>query len=216
MNSQDARQEIVSTVQDFNVSGISIGTSGNVSVRYENGFLITPTGVAYDDLTANDIVHCNLEGQVLSGKLKPSSEWPFHAAIYSKRNDINAIVHTHPPYSTGLACVRQSIPAFNYMIAIAGGDSIRCADYATFGTQELSVNILEALVDRKACLLANHGMVAVGDSIISAYKLAHEVEMLAKQYSISLSCGEPVLLDEAEMKIIIEKFQQYGKQNNNR
>lgn len=214
MNSQDARQEIVTTVQDFNVSGISIGTSGNVSIRYENGFLITPTGVAYDDLTSNDIIHCNTEGQVLSGKLKPSSEWPFHAAIYTKRNDVNAIVHTHPPYSTGLACNRKPIPAFNYMIAIAGGDSIRCADYATFGTQNLSINIVDALIDRKACLLANHGMVAVGDSIMSAYKLAHEVEMLAKQYCISLSCGEPVLLDKAEMKIIIEKFYQYGKQNN--
>jgi L-fuculose-phosphate aldolase len=214
MNSVDIRQEIVSTVRDFNTSGISIGTSGNVSVRQEKGFLITPTGIVYSDLTSNDVVLCNYDGDVLSGELKPSSEWPFHAAIYKNRSDVNAIVHTHPPYATGIACARKPIPAFNYMIAIAGGDSIRCAEYATFGTEELSNNLVEALLDRKACLLANHGMVAVGESIKSAYKLAHEVEMLAKQYCISLSFGTPALIDEAEMKIIIEKFKLYGKQNN--
>ena len=214
MNFVDIRQEIVSTVRDFNISGISIGTSGNLSVRQDKGFFITPTGLTYNDLTPSDIILCDLEGKVLTGDLKPSSEWPFHAAIYKERSDVNAIVHTHPPYATGIACTRKPIPAFNYMIAIAGGDSIRCADYSTFGTEALSKNIIEALVDRKACLLANHGMVAVGESIKSAYKLAHEVEILAKQYCISLSCGTPVIIDEAEMKIIIEKFNQYGKQNN--
>ena len=213
MSSIELREEIISTVLDFNSSGLSVGTSGNISVRCGEHFLITPSGVAYETLSADDIVLCDLEGNVISGNLKPSSEWPFHAAIYKGREDAKAIVHAHPPYSTGLACNRKPIPAFNYMVAIAGGNSIRCAEYATIGTEQLGQNIVEALVERSACLIANHGMVAIGDSVSSAYKLAHEVENLAKQYCISLSCGEPVLINEAEMQIICEKFKQYGKQD---
>ena len=214
MSSIALRQEIISTVSDFNNSGLSVGTSGNLSVRYDEHFLITPTGIAYEQLIPDDIVLCDLDGNVVAGNLKPSSEWPFHAAIYKERDDAQAIVHAHPPYATGLACTHKPIPAFNYMIAIAGGNSIRCADYATIGSQQLGQSIVEALVDRKACLMANHGIVALGDSISSAYQLAHEVENLAKQYCISLSCGEPVLINDNEMEIIIEKFQQYGKQVN--
>ena len=213
MDSLDVRQEIISTACDFNTSGISVGTSGNVSARHENGFLITPSGLAYNDLKPEDIVLCDLKGKVLSGKLFPSSEWPFHTAIYASRNDVNAIVHVHSPYATGLACTRKPIPAFHYMVAVAGGDSIPCSDYATFGSDELSKNVVDALTDRKACLLANHGMVAVGESIASAYKLVHEVEALAKRYCISLQFGNPVLLDESGMDAIIEKFHRYGKQN---
>lgn len=215
MDSLDIRNEIIYTACDFNESGISFGTSGNLSARYEEGFLITPTGLAYSDLKPDDIILCDSNGKVLSGDLIPSSEWPFHTAIYAARNDVNAIVHVHSPYATGLACTRKPIPAFHYMVAVAGGDSIPCADYATFGTNELSKNVVATLTDRNACLLANHGMVAVGHSISSAYKLANEVEALAKQYCISLQLGGPVLLDDAEMETNIEKFHRYGKQDVN-
>ncbi len=213
MDSLDVRQEIISTARDFYISGINAGTSGNLSARHEDGFLITPTGVQYNDLKPEDIVYCNSNGKVLSGELIPSSEWPFHAAIYASRSDVNAIVHVHSPYATGLACIRKPIPAFHYMVAVAGGDSIPCADYATFGTDELSKNVVDALSGRKACLLANHGMVTVGDSIASAYKLAHEVEALAKRYCISLQFGNPVLLSESEMETIKVKYHRYGKQD---
>jgi len=213
MESLNVRQEIISTACDFNVSGISAGTSGNLSARHENGFLITPSGFAYNDLKPDDIILCDLKGIVLSGELIPSSEWPFHAAIYAAHKDVNAIVHVHSPYATGLACTRKPIPAFHYMVAVAGGDSIPCADYATFGTDEISKNIVAVLTERKACLLANHGTVAVGNSISSAYRLANEVEALAKQYCISMQLGGPVMLDDAEMEANIEKFNRYGKQN---
>lgn len=213
MEMMDIRQEIISTVCDFNVSGISSGTTGNLSVRHEEGLLITPTGLEYNTLKQEDIVSCDLDGNILSGKLKPSSEWPFHAAIYKARADVNAVVHVHSAYATGLSCTRKAIPAFHYMIAIAGGDSIPCAEYATFGTVELSKNIIDALVERDACLMANHGMVAVGSSITNAYALAHGVESLAQRYCISLQAGEPVLLDTKEMKKILNKFADYGKQD---
>jgi len=213
MDSLNVRQEIISTACDFNVSGISTGTSGNLSVRHENGFLITPTGLAYNDLKPEDIILCDPKGKVILGRLIPSSEWPFHVAIYAARNDVNAIVHVHSPYATGLACTRKPIPAFHYMVAIAGGNSIPCSEYATFGSDELAKNVVAALTGRTACLLANHGMVAVGDSIATAYKLAQEVEALAKRYCISLQFGNPVLLDDKEMETNIEKFHRYGKQD---
>lgn len=212
MDSLELREEIISTVCDYNTSGISIGTTGNLSARYESGFLITPTGVPYSELNLDGIVHCDLKGNIISGELIPSCEWPLHAAIYSTRNDVNAIVHVHSPYATGLACNRQAIPAFHYMVAVAGGDAIPCADYATFGTDALSKNIVKVLTDRKACLMANHGMVALGGSIKSAYKLAHEVEALANWYCISLQFGNPVLLDASEMESVIGKYDHYGKQ----
>ncbi len=213
MSFLDKQQEMIATVQDFNTSGISIGTSGNLSIRHDDGYLITPTGIAYNNLTPDDIIHCDLYGRVLSGDLKPSSEWPFHAAIYKARDEVNAVVHVHSCYATGLACARKAVPAFHYMVAIGGGDTIPCSDYATFGTNELSANIVEGLTGRMACLMANHGMVTVGNTLASAYGLAHEVEALAKLYCISLQCGKPVLLDDAEMDKIVEKFHDYGKQN---
>ncbi len=213
MISTELCEAIIDVAKDFNASGISVGKSGNISARHDNGFVITPSGLAYSELKPLDLIYCDLEGKVLSGEWQPSTEWPFHAAIYKTRNDIHAIVHTHSTYATALACRRQSIPAFHYMVAIAGGNSIDCADYATFGTDTLSENVVNALADKRACLMANHGQIATGDNVDDAYALAHEVESLARQYSICLQTGEPVLLDDVEMQVNLEKFKTYGKQH---
>ena len=212
MNPSKLRKQIIETAIKFNTSGLSVGTSGNLSVRTSKGFLITPTGIPYHQLKEADIVEMNLKGKVIQGDLKPSSEWHFHQDIYLEREEVNAIVHVHSDFATGLACTRQDIPAFHYMVARAGGDSIRCAEYATFGTEALSKNAVTALQGRKACLLANHGMIALGEDIDAAYKLAEEVENIAKHYWISKQSGEPVLLNEKEMKTNLEKFKAYGKQ----
>ncbi len=212
MNSSKIRKHIIETAIAFNTSGLSVGTSGNLSARTSQGYLITPTGIPYHQLKEADIVEMDLQGNVVHGDLKPSSEWHFHQDIYLAREEINAIVHVHSDYATGIACTRQDIPAFHYMVARAGGDSIRCAEYATFGTDALSQNAVKALQGRNACLLANHGMIALGESIDSAYKLAEEIENIAKQYCISKQLGEVVLLDSDEMKINLEKFKTYGKQ----
>ena len=205
-------QKIIETAKQFNVSGLSVGTSGNLSARTSQGYLITPTGIPYTQLKEADIVEMDLQGNVVQSDLKPSSEWHFHQDIYLARDEVNAIVHVHSDYATGIACTRRDIPAFHYMVARAGGDSIRCAEYATFGTDALSQNAVKALQGRNACLLANHGMIALGESIDSAYKLAEEIENIAKQYCISKQLGEVVLLDSDEMKINLEKFKTYGKQ----
>lgn len=212
MNSSKLRKQIIETAIAFNTSGLSGGTSGNLSVRTLQGYLITPTGIPYHQLKEADIVEMDFQGNVIQGDLKPSSEWHFHQGIYQAREEINAVVHVHSDYATGLACTRQDIPAFHYMVARAGGDSIRCAAYATFGTEALSQNTVKALEGRCACLLANHGMIALGKDIDSAYKLAEEVENIAKQYWISKQLGGVVLLDDEEMKLNIEKFKTYGKQ----
>ncbi|MFT5425714.1 MAG: L-fuculose-phosphate aldolase [Gammaproteobacteria bacterium] len=212
MNSSKLRRKIIETANEFNASGLSVGTSGNLSARSSQGYLITPTGIPYQQLNEADIVEMDLQGNVVKSDLKPSSEWHFHQDIYLAREEVNAIVHVHSDYATGLSCTRQDIPAFHYMVARAGGDSIRCAEYATFGTKALSQNAVKALQGRNACLLANHGMIALGESIDSAYKLAEEIENLAKQYCISKQLGAVVLLDNDEMKINLEKFKTYGKQ----
>ena len=205
-------QKIIETAKQFNVSGLSVGISGNLSARTSQGYLITPSGIPYHQLKEADIVEMDLQGNVVHGDLKPSSEWHFHQDIYLDREEVSAIVHVHSDYATGIACTRQDIPAFHYMVARAGGDSIRCAEYATFGTDALSQNAVKALQGRNACLLANHGMIALGKSIDSAYKLAEEIENIAKQYYISKQLGAVVLLDGDEMKINLEKFKTYGKQ----
>lgn len=207
------RQEIIAIARQFNQTGLSVGTSGNVSVLKDKGILITPSGIPYQDLRSEDIVEMDTEGLIVSGNKQPSSEWRFHRDIYVNRMDTNAVVHVHSPYATAVACTRQQIPAFHYMIAIAGGDSIRCAEYATFGTEQLSKNALNALKDRQACLLANHGMITLGEDLESAFKMALEVEELAKQYFLSRQIGEPVLLNDAEMQINLEKFRSYGKED---
>lgn len=213
MASQQLREDIITHARDFEASGLSVGKSGNISARCDSGFVITPTGFAYADLQPVDLAWCNMDGSLHDGDWAPSSEWPFHAAIYQTREDINAIVHCHSPYATAIACNRKSIPAFHYMVATVGGNSINCADYATFGSNELSRNAVKALANRKACLLANHGQVATGNTVADAYQLAKEVEALARQYCISLQLGEPVLLDDEEMARNMEKFKHYGRRH---
>ena len=206
------RQQIIDTVRAFSNHGLGVGTSGNLSARSDKGFIVTPTGVPYDKLKPESLVEMNESGEVIGGDLQPSSEWRFHKDIYVNNKEAGAIVHVHSPFATAIACNRQDIPAFHYMVAIAGGDSIRCARYATFGTAELSEHVVQAINDRKACLLANHGQIAFDKDVPSALKMAQEVEELAKQYYHSLQIGEPVILDKEEMQTVLEKFKTYGKQ----
>jgi L-fuculose-phosphate aldolase len=210
MSDRPARQELLRAVQRLNTGTLNQGTSGNMSLRLEAGFLVTPSGVPYDDLEESDLVSVGLDGTVAPKQLRPSSEWRFHRDIYATRTEAAAIVHAHPLYATSLACLRRSIPAFHYMVAAAGGDSIRCAEYATFGTAELSQNALAALEDRRACLLANHGIIAFGETLPKAMALALEVENLAAQYCQVLQLGEPLLLDSEEMARVLAKFADYG------
>ena len=207
----ELRRKIINTAQKINTLGINHGKSGNVSARADEGFLITPTGIAYDDTQPEHIVATQFDGR-FEADLLPSSEWRFHADIYRARADVHAIVHTHSAYATTLACMGRNIPAFHYMVAVAGGDNIRCAPYATFGTQALSDHALTALTDRKACLLAQHGMIVVGASLEKALGLAVEVESLARTYWQVLQIGEPPVLDDVEMTIVLEKFRTYGQQ----
>jgi len=206
------RQEMIQTVQRFAAEGLGVGTSGNLSARNDRGFMITPSGVPYQQLEPEMLVELGPAGEVITGDLLPSSEWRFHKDIYLSHKQTGAIVHVHSPFATAIACTRQSIPAFHYVVAIAGGDSIPCAEYATFGSGDLSSHAVKALEDRRACLLANHGMIALGKDIASAFALALVVEDLARQYYYSLQIGEPVILDKEEMHTILEKFKTYGKQ----
>jgi len=204
------RERVIATAMGMNALGINHGRSGNVSARIDGGFLITPSALPYAELRAADIVAMNHEGAA-SGARPPSTEWRFHRDIYAARPDVDAIVHTHAPFATTLACLDRAIPAFHYMIAVAGGNDIRCAPYATFGTQELSTHAVRALEGRKACLLAHHGMIAVGDSLESALALAAEVETLAEMYWRALQIGEPATLAANDMATVLEKFTGYGK-----
>ena len=210
MTETKLRREIVATALKMNALGINRGKSGNVSARVAGGFLVTPTGLAYESTRPEDIVAMTLAGKS-SGSRLPSSEWRFHRDIYAARQEACAIVHAHSPFATTLACLGRDIPPFHYMVAIAGGRDIRCAPYATFGTQELSDHALRALDGRKACLLANHGMIAVEGSLSAALALAVEVEALAEQYWRALQIGTPHLLSDAEMAVVLAKFATYGQ-----
>ena len=210
MNNLAERTELIATVRKMNALGINHGTSGNASVRIKGGYLITPSGMAYDDLAPEDIVEMSLGGEA-SGARKPSSEWRFHQDLLKARPDFGAIVHTHGKGVMTLACQRMELPPFHYMIAVAGGNTIRCADYATFGTQALSDNALKAMEGRKACLLANHGLLAAEKSLERALALAVEVETLCETYWRILQIGKPILLTEAEMEEVKEQFEKgYG------
>lgn len=209
MKHRERRQQLIATAIALTTSGINQGTSGNVSVRTVEGFLITPSGIAYSALTPEDIVLMNLNGEILSGRM-PSSEWRFHCDIYLHRDDAQAIVHTHSVYATALACLEKDMPAFHYMVAMAGGKDIRCAPYATYGTQALSDLALVALEDRKACLLAHHGVIATGADLSRAFALASEIETLAQQYLIALTIAQPTILSDKEMDKVVEKFVHYG------
>jgi L-fuculose-phosphate aldolase len=206
------REAIISTARRLNPSGLNQGTSGNLSHRVDDGFLVTPTGMEYDALRPEDIVLMRFDG-TSEGPRLPSSEWRFHRDILASRPEVNAVLHTHSLHSTALSCLRRPIPAFHYMVAVAGGSNIRCAPYATFGTEELSRHAVAALEERKACLLSNHGLITVGGELAGAFKLALEVEALAAMYLRALQVGEPFLLDEAEMAVVLEKFRTYGQQS---
>jgi L-fuculose-phosphate aldolase len=206
---QILREDIVANGLKLTPSGLSQGTSGNLSIRFQNGFLITPSGMPYGEVTPADVVFVDMNGHYDHPR-RPSSEWRFHRDIYVARADAQAIVHAHPPYSTALAMCRMDIPAAHYMIAVSGGDSIRCSDYYTYGTQELSDAVVRALDGRLACLMANHGMIAIGTTMEQAMWRAIEVETLARQYAIALQVGKPVMLRENEVTQVIEKFGNYG------
>jgi len=207
------RAEVIRGCRDLTRLGLTYGTSGNVSVRRDrDSFFVSPTGMAYDTLRPDDVPLVTLDG-AWHGRRRPSSEWRFHRDIMVARAEVGAIVHAHSRHATALACTSRGIPAFHYMVAVAGGDDIRCAPYHTFGTQELSDAALKALQGRKACLLAHHGILAVGADLSAALKLAGEVESLAAQYCIALTLGNVALLDARQMQAVLEKFRTYGRQD---
>ena len=217
MTEATLRNEIIETARETGRLGLNLGASGNVSARCDDGFLVTPTGLGYETLTAPDIVKLSADGDLLASgggttRRKPSSEWRFHKDIYNAYPDAGAIVHTHSLYATALACARWSIPDFHYMVAAAGGEDIRCAPYATFGTDELSDHAVAALDGRKACLLANHGQIATGVDLPAALGLAQQVEALAGQYLYCLQAGGPELLGGDELSRVLDKFKTYGQQ----
>ena len=203
--------DLASCMQRIAAAGLSAGTSGNASARTPEGMLITPSGVEPARLHAGSQVHMRLDGTVIDGALEPSSEWRMHAAIYAAHRDAGAIVHCHSRHATALACCSRDIPAFHYMVAVAGGDSIRCAPYALFGSEELARHAVAALENRRACLLGNHGQIATGRTIDAALSLAIEVEELAAQYLLALSAGTPRILDVQEMADVLQRFAGYGQ-----
>ena len=202
---------VIDSCLAMNVQGINQGSAGNISVRFKDGFLITPSGIAYQRLQPADIVFVDMTGNS-NDSLAPSSEWRMHRDIYASRPEAGAVLHAHSIFATALSCLRLDIPAFHYMVAVAGGSSIRCADYALFGTQALSDNMLAALDGRRACLLGTHGMICYHDSLDQTLWLGVEVETLAKQYWHALQAGDPVILDDAQMCEVMERFKSYGKQ----
>jgi L-fuculose-phosphate aldolase len=204
------RFELLKTAAELTRLGLNKGTAGNVSVRFDEGLLITPSGVPAARLSPATMVEIDERGR-FHGEYAPSSEWRFHRDIYAARADVGAVVHTHAPFCTAIACQRRGIPAFHYMIAVAGGRDIRCSDYATFGSQELSDVAVKALEGRRACLLANHGMIATGPTLDAALKLAQEVEELAEQYWRVLQIGEAIVIPDDEMDRVLEKFRGYGQ-----
>lgn len=207
------RENLLKITRKLLELGLNQGTSGNVSVRAADGFLITPSGMEVEAMTPHDMVGMGFDGEPANkenGERQPSSEWRFHRDILQARQEVGAVIHAHSMFATTLACLRKDIPPFHYMIAVAGGDSIRCAPYALFGSQALSDLALQALQGRKACLLANHGMIVVGSGLEQALALAQEVETLCEQYWRALQAGEPYLLTEQEMAAVMERFKGYG------
>ena len=204
------KKEVIKFAKLLNHRKLSALRSGNISLRHKNGFLITPSGKKYSSLKVKDIVFVNLKGE-FNKKQKPSSEWRFHQDIYISKTKAKAIVHSHSTNATALSTHNKKIPSFHYMVALAGGSDIKCAKYATYGTRELSKNILKALKNRFACLIANHGQIAFGSSLSEAFELAEEVDNLAKQYIKALLLGRPKLLSLNEMKKVLNKSKTYKK-----
>ena len=220
MNMVELKKQIIEYAQKLNSTNLSPLRSGNVSIRvtHDNveGFLITPSGKRYETLVLEDIVFLALKEKydnlrMFNSSLNPSSEWRFHQDIYLKKKEAKAIVHAHSPHATAVSAHGEPIPAFHYMIALAGGDDIKCAEYATFGTSELSINILKALENRKACLMSNHGQITFGVNLKQAFELAEEVENICHQYIITLKIGKPKILSYANMQKILEKIKHYKK-----
>ena len=205
------RRAMASAALELEARGLNRGTSGNVGVRCGDGLLVTPSGVPARALTQEAMVLLAANGDVIGGG-RPSSEWRFHRDILASRPDLNAVVHVHSPFATTLACLGLEVPPFHYMIAAAGGPTIRCAPYALFGTQELSDHALAALQERRACLLANHGMIAAGRDLDQAVALCVEVESLCEQYWRARQIAEPPRLSDAQMAEVMEKFKTYGQQ----
>ena len=214
LDDQVLRQQLVTVARRMNGTGLNQGTSGNLSVRIEEGILVTPSSLPYEQMEVGDLVALDLSGQPLKEKQRrPSSEWRRHADVLSCRPEAMAVLHCHPIHATALACHDRGIPAFHYMVAVAGGDEIRCAPYATFGTKELSANVVNALAQRNACLLARHGMVTLGKDLESALRVAVEVGTLACMYLQALQLGEPPLLSMQQMQAVHAQFRglHYGQ-----
>lgn len=211
----ELRAKLIAAARAMRPAGLNRGTAGNLSVRCGDGFLITPTGMPYDALEADDIPLMAIDDSAdgnFSGRRKPSSEWRFHRDLYASRPEVGAVLHAHSPFAVTLACLRRAIPPFHYMIARFGGDTVRCADYALFGTPALSAAALAAMAGRRGCLLANHGLLVAGRDLDEAFSLAVELEELCEQYWRACQLGEPVLLDAVDMAAVMEKFSTYGQQ----
>jgi len=209
----NVRENLLNITNKLLKAGLNHGATGNSSCRDGGDFLITPTGVDSSKLTPDMMVRMNLSDKLSQpeSKYKPSSEWQFHQAILEKYPDINAVIHTHSVFASALSSLGQDIPAFHYMVAVAGGDSVRCAPYAMFGTKELSDNILEAIQDRKACLLSNHGLVAIGKDLNEAFNIAEEVEHLSRLFVEAKKIGEPKLLSNKQMSEVLNRFNSYSR-----
>lgn len=210
MKEAELRRALIDTALAAQREKLNRGASGNLSVRCGDGFLVTPSGMSATEQRADDVVWMDMGGNV-RGTRKPSSEWRFHRDLYVARPEFGAVLHAHATFATTLACLGRDIPPFHYMIAAAGGKTIRCAPYATFGTQELSDCALAAMEGRKACLLANHGLLVAESSLDRALALAIEVESLCQQYCLVLQIGTPNLLPDAEMDVVLGKFKTYGQ-----
>jgi L-fuculose-phosphate aldolase len=214
MNPDDLalREQALAAVRQLDARGLNRGSTGNLSLRASGGgFWITPTGMSPEEFGAADMVLLDDAGRVLQGAWAPSTEWPFHRAIYATRADLRAVVHLHSPHATALACLRRGLPAFHYMVAVAGGDSVPCTPYHLFGSEALSQAVGAAFADRQACLMANHGLVAGGATLAQALKVALEIEALCGVYLQALAVGEPVLLTSAQMAEVVGRFKSYGK-----
>ncbi|MFO7786981.1 MAG: class II aldolase/adducin family protein [Halospina sp.] len=202
--------QLVATAREMNATGLNQGRSGNVSARCGDGMLITASGCHFDDISPEHLVETDLDGH-WRGPLKPSSEASFHAAIYRQRPDAGAVIHVHSPWALTLACLHRRIPPFHYMVAVAGGTDIPCVPYATFGTEALAEQVAAGLSERDACLMANHGQVALAETPEAALELAREVEHLARCYGQLLPIGEPVLLDDDQMAEVLGRFSSYRR-----
>jgi len=205
------KSEIIKFSKMLNSKKLSALRSGNISIRYKDGFLITPSGIKYSSLKNKDIIFVSLKGKYDKGKKKPSSEWKFHQDIYLNKKEANAIVHAHSTNATAISAHNKGIPAFHYMVALAGGEDIKCAKYATYGTRQLSKNILKALKNRKACLISNHGQIVFDENLPKAFELAEEVENLSLQYITALKIGRPKILSKKEMNKVLVKSKNYKR-----